>query len=52
MLSENQREITCLRNIWFRSCRREPMGSHLSKFDLIEGGQRGAKKNVVAHQII
>ena len=43
--SEHQPPITCLNNIykWFTSCLQTPMDNHLSEFDLMENGQRGAR---------
>ena len=44
-LSENQRPITCLNNMykWFTSCLLAPMDQHLEHYGLMEGQQRGAK---------
>ena len=44
-LSENQRPITCLNNMykWFTSCLLAPMDQHLEHYSLMEGQQRGAK---------
>ena len=45
ILSENQRPITCLNNMykWFTSCPLAPMDQHLDRYGLMEGQQRGAK---------
>ena len=44
-LSENQRPITCLNNMykWFTSCLLAPMDQHLELYGLMESQQRGAK---------
>ena len=44
-LSENQRPITCLNNMykWFTSCLLAPVDQHLEHYGLMEGQQRGAK---------
>ena len=44
-LSENQRPITCLNNMykWFASCLVAPMDQNLEHYCLVEGQQRGAK---------
>ena len=44
-LSENQRPITCLNNMykWFASCVLAPMDQHLDHHGLMEGQQRAAK---------